>query len=730
MTIPLIGYLDRFSVRPGGKLEVKVSSTTGQPVEARLVRIRCADPNPVGPGMKIIDLGHVFKTTFPSRVQTVTLGSFARVPHHGALDAGQRAFTWTALVQPSVGCITAAVLAKGDARQLGFCLGVSPQGVFAEVANAEGATTPVSTGRALRTGIWYRIWMSCDPATGEIIVGQAPLEAAPMFDAVATVRIVSTVALRPQSKQDLLIAAREDGKQRTAHFDGRIEEPALINGFAASTQEVEIALAFDPIARWDFSIGTDTLRVHDTGPHRLAGSLINMPARGMRGAHWSGREMCWRHAPQDYAAIVFHSDDIDDCNWQTDCVFTAPDDLKSSIYGLQLTSGTVKDTIPFYVPPKRGQPQAKVAFLASTFTYQAYANHKRGNFDAAFQARVQAWDGYAWNPDQHSDYGHSTYNRHPDNSGVAYSSRARPIMTMRPGFLTFNDARGSGLRHFPADSHLTDWLEEKGIGFDVVIDEDLDDEGAELLKPYKVVITGSHPEYHTARTLDAIDRYKANGGRLMYMGGNGFYWRIARNPTIPHLIEVRRAEGGIRSWAAEPGEYYHSLDGQYGGLWRRNLRAPQKTGGVGFSAQGLFEGSHYRRTPVSRDSKYAWMFAGITSEILGNYGLSGGGAAGFELDRADAALGTPPNVAILAKSEQHQSHFVVVPEELLSHVQTVNGERPADLIRAEIVHYDLAGGGAVFAVGSITFCGSLSHNQYDNDISRLIENVVRHFMRD
>ena len=48
----------------------------------------------------------------------------------------------------------------------------------------------------------------------------------------------------------------------------------------------------------------------------------------------------------------------------------------------------------------------------------------------------------------------------------------------------------------------------------------------------------------------------------MYLGGNGFYWRIAFDPELPHVIEVRRAEGGIRTWAAEPGEYYHSFTGE------------------------------------------------------------------------------------------------------------------------------------------------------------------------
>ncbi|MFM7609552.1 MAG: hypothetical protein ACKO9A_11895 [Alphaproteobacteria bacterium] len=37
------------------------------------------------------------------------------------------------------------------------------------------------------------------------------------------------------------------------------------------------------------------------------------------------------------------------------------------------------------------------------------------------------------------------------------------------------------------------------------------------------------------------------------------------------------------------------------------------------------------------------------------------------------------------------------------------------------------GGGAVFAVGSITYCGSLWRQGFEGPISRLTENVVRRF---
>ena len=70
----------------------------------------------------------------------------------------------------------------------------------------------------------------------------------------------------------------------------------------------------------------------------------------------------------------------------------------------------------------------------------------------------------------------------------------------------------------------------------------------------------------------------------------------------------------------------------------------------------------------------------------------------------------------------------MVPEELLTHVTTVTGERPQPLIRADIVYFETTASGAVFSVGSITFCGSLSHNDYQNNISRMLENVLRRFL--
>jgi N,N-dimethylformamidase len=722
--LPITGYLDRFSGRPGETLAAHVSVHAGGSYRARLARVICADPNPAGPGMRFEDFSALFDCTVEGRHQAISIGSYGHIPNGPTRDRTTPC-TWTALIWAGGLKHEQAVLSEvGGGVEIALTVG--PDGTSVRATWPDGTAT-ATTGVKLRVRHWYRVWASADPATGRIVVGQQAVEdeAAEIAGAIAAGLILPT-------GRAVLIAAENPAAPRL-HYTGKIEEPTLLAGFIERWEDVLARpnrLGGQAVlAAWDFSQRIDGTAIIDAGPQLCDGTLVNLPARAAVGVRWTGQETCWRHAPGDYGAIHFHANDLETCAWQPDFSFTIPMDLRSGCYVLHLTCDAGEDWLPFYVLPPRHGPRAPIVFLASTFTYQAYANHTRGNADDAYRARVAAWGAYPHNPDDFPIYGVSTYNRHPDGSGVSLSSRLRPILTMRPGFLTFNDARGSGARHFVADSHILAWLEDKGFAYDIVTDEDLDNEGEALLAPYRAVLTGSHPEYHTLRTLDALQGYTHGGGRLAYLGGNGFYWRLARSHSLPHVIEIRRAEGGIRAWQAEPGEYYHMLDGQLGGMWRRNRRPPQQLAGVGFTGQGLFEGTHYRRLPASYEPRFAWMFDGITEEILGDYGLSGGGAAGFELDRADADLGTPDNAVILARSENPPASMTLVLEEMLSHLTTVSGERPADLMRAEIVYFETPRGGAVFSVGSITFCGSLWRNGFEGPVSRLLENVVRRFQQ-
>jgi N,N-dimethylformamidase len=322
---------------------------------------------------------------------------------------------------------------------------------------------------------------------------------------------------------------------------------------------------------------------------------------------------------------------------------------------------------------------------------------------------------------EHPEFGLSTYDTHSDGSGVRYSSRLRPILNMAPK---------TPLWSFNADTHITGWLESRGIEYDIVTDEDLHGEGAAALEPYRAVISGTHPEYYTSPMMAGLRDYIAGSGRLFYPGGNGFIWRCALSDNQPGILELRRSEDGIRYRDEEPGEYYLEFTGEYGGLWRRLGLPPQALVGVGTIAAGFDRSGHFARTPESLDPRVSFIFDGIgEDEIIGDFGLIGGGASGSEIDAADAALGTPAHALVVARSAEHSENTLIVPDEIgFNHTVMDGAQSPR--VRADMTFFETPGGGAVFSTGSIAWAGSLSHDGYDNNVARLSENVVRRFLSD
>ena len=75
---------------------------------------------------------------------------------------------------------------------------------------------------------------------------------------------------------------------------------------------------------------------------------------------------------------------------------------------------------------------------------------------------------------EHPELGCSLYDEHSDGSGVCYTSRLRPILNMQPK---------EKLWQFAADTHITDWLEAKGINYDVITEDDLDTHGSNCSVP-------------------------------------------------------------------------------------------------------------------------------------------------------------------------------------------------------------------------------------------------------
>ena len=170
--VPLIGYANKLSARPGETLDFKVSSSARAPYEASLVRIRCADPNPEGPGIREEKVAAAFEGRYPSRRQEVRLGSHAVVEATAPL-ATLKSFTISATIWPTAPEKRQAVISWGDGEAPGSgLLGLDHQGrVTGEVVTGPDGRTTLHHQDPMRERQWYRIWLSYDGETRTLALG-------------------------------------------------------------------------------------------------------------------------------------------------------------------------------------------------------------------------------------------------------------------------------------------------------------------------------------------------------------------------------------------------------------------------------------------------------------------------------------------------------------------------------------------------------------------------------
>ena len=446
------------------------------------------------------------------------------------------------------------------------------------------------------------------------------------------------------------------------------------------------------------------------------------PYTAVRGARWDGRHQSPAQAPAQYTACHLHSDAMLDAGWDAELSWQVPADLPSGCYAFRMASqreGPEAVRYASFFVSGAQRPRHRLAVLMPTFTYLAYANAPEDMRGPPMAGGVRASESLLERC--HPAFGRSLYERHVDGYGVLFSSSRRPLLSVTP------EHRPWGL---VADTLLLDWLRRIGQPFDVITDHDLHRLGRAALDPFSVVLTGHHPEYWSTPMWDGLWRYLDSGGRLMYLGGNGLYWKTAYNEAAD-MIEVRRAEDGTRASIAPPGEYHGALDGAFGGLWRRNGRAPQQIVGVGMAAQGFERAAHYQKCDDAQAPEVAFVFEGVPAGTFGHHGLLGGGASGWEIDRIDEDLGTPAGTWWLARSRGHAPSMLRTKEELLSYIAPFDDAKA----RSDVALVP-AGKGDVFAVGSMTWVGSLhpagegarSDADAPTDVARITANVIRRFL--
>ena len=701
--------------------------------EARLVRLVHADESPSGPGRKTIAVGSSIEGTYPGRIQTARTGSSVVVQPVRPLGLESVSIQlWVWPTTPQAGR-DQLLMRVGAPTEGGFTLSIAPEGDLCLVAGDDRERSVLRTRNPLATRRWYFVGATFDAGSRRGTVTQKPVCRRSGTDRVTISGELGGSEMQAVDGPIVMAGGTLNGKLAQPRIYGRALALEELERLAEGADPATVA-AHALVAAWDFALDVQSVRVIDVSGHGLHGSAVNMPARAVTDHTWTGEEIDPRAASSGYGAIHFHDDDLEDAGWEPDIVVELEPGIRSGVYAAQLESGDETEFIPFVVVAPRGAPSASTALLLPTFTYQAYAN-ERGVLDpvleqVAWQARVfqtPAERALLARP----DLGISLYDRHFDGSACFYASRLRPSTVLRP---SARYALSGAPRNLAADLYLVDWLETLAFDHDILTDEILHAEGASLLEGYRVLISGSHPEYWSWSMLEAVSSFLEAGGRLMYLGGNGFYWVTSVHPDCPHMIEVRRGLGRRPRWGQEPGEGHHSSTGEPSGLWHDRGRPPHGLVGVGYTAEGRGgPAAGYTRLPDSFDERARFVFEGIgRDEVIGEFGLVESGVAGDEIDRSDTLLGTPPHALLLASSQGRHGDFVrLFDPYLLDEAAETGvdfGGRANPWVRADMVFFETDAGGAVFSVGSINWSGGLSHAGYENNVSQITENVLRRFL--
>src|SRR6266566_4442868 len=595
----LLGYTDRLSAAQGERIRFMVSCD--QPTfTVEVVRLTGYDKRSAPLDDPTVGGLH------PGRLQPLRTGSYGHV-------AADRLSTEAPLVDLTIQfwCMPTmpvrgrpqALLSRYSPTAGGYGIWIDAEGHLSlRIGTRTTPTWDLRSPAGLVAWQWYFVAATYEAATGRARLVQRPLAAWGMQSGHALVERVLPTGAPGGVDTPLIFAATSNGQsapswQPTDFFNGKLDSPRLFNRALSLPELAQLEAGGAPsdvagdafLGGWDFSLNIASVRLVDVSGNEAHGQVVNMPARGMTGHAWSAEVLDISQAPEQWSAIHFHEDDLEDAGWSPSFEWSVPATIRSGVYAAVLTARGESDCVPFFVRPPRGGQTAKIALLMPTMTYVAYANYRQ-SAEAGEQMSGGA-DIYGLVTDRpielgptdaflksHPELGLSHYETHRDGTATYYSSRLRPIVTMRPRYHYWMT---HAPRHFAADLLLVEWLEDKNSEYDVITDEDLHAEGVDLLQNYRVVLTGSHPEYWTDPMLRGLESYLGAGGRLMYLGGNGLCWVTRVHPECPHVFEVRKGVFFVPMGNGVAGESCHSTTGERGGAWRDRGRAPQRLVGVG-----------------------------------------------------------------------------------------------------------------------------------------------------
>lgn len=352
------------------------------------------------------------------------------------------------------------------------------------------------------------------------------------------------------------------------------------------------------------------------------------------------------------------------CGWEPTATWTIPADARTGLYAAECTDDNgSQNHIVFTVKPPPDKKN-RIAVLASTNTWNAY----------------NGWGGMS-----------------------AYSTPCPELLSLhRPSGAT--SPEGLGRNHLVrAELWVINHLENAGYPVDIYSDLDLH-QGWDWLIGYDALVINTHGEYWSGPMRDHLDAYLNAGGNLLYLSGNGMYWKVTYDPNM-QTMEVRKDK--------RP----HLQTCEPGGLWRNVGRPEHATLGVGYVRPGYMTFAPYR---VEAPKHWIFKNTGLhKGDLIGRVGINGGAASGWEMDQIGDA--SPANLQMLAQGLNAENYMD--PRQSAHYPDPAyewNGKGGAHM-----VYYDHPGGGGVFSTGSIAFGGSLV---LDTKLQHIVRNVLDRFL--
>ena len=342
-------------------------------------------------------------------------------------------------------------------------------------------------------------------------------------------------------------------------------------------------------------------------------------------------------------------------------------------------------SFPWIVAP--GRPTSQVAVLASNINWNAYNNFGgRSNYINPDRLPPSPIVNARLELKRYTDPDSITYDTE-DYAPLSFD-RPEPINHIDASTEITDPIEGRAACHIAAaEWRLLGWLEREHFDYDYYAETQLHD-GTLDLNAYKVLIISTHPEYWSRQMYFRVKTWvKEQGGRLMYLGGNGLNCETEFvNDTS---VIYRNGDGRVLKSSGFESRFHMRVESE------ANLL------GVVFTETGIMTGAPYR---VLDESHWAFEGTNLKDGVL--FGESSlhmrcpGGASAHETDKVSPS--SPKNVVRLAKGTNID-----------------NGG-------AELAYYETPSGGAVFSAGSISWPSAIL---VDESVSRITSNVLKRFLQ-